>query len=198
MPVKTVASTVVDVYFFYSKNCPHCLRQKPLMEDINIYNPDVKVHLIEVSEDSQTWQDFRERYNIRSGAVSRTFIGEMSFVGCSESDGSLEYVSAYGGYIGYQNQILDAIATAVGYNLQLDTATTPWWFPWLVLRLPSLYPISFPLLEKSSAIRPGSTLLVGRFRGHLPVQPVSVSKPHTRHHYQELCSTVTLATLRIL
>ncbi|NEZ60897.1 thioredoxin family protein [Adonisia turfae] len=156
VPVKTVASDVVDVYFFHSTTCPHCLRQKPLMEDIDTYNPDVKVHLIEVSEEPQTWQDFRERYNIRSGAVPRTFVGEMSFVGYSESDGSLEYVPAYEGYIGYHNQILDAIATAVGHTLQLgtatntlqlDTATNSWQFPWLVLGLPGIYLISFPLLR---------------------------------------------------
>ncbi|MBE9070692.1 glutaredoxin family protein, partial [Leptolyngbya cf. ectocarpi LEGE 11479] len=147
VPIKAAVADNVDVYFFHSTACPHCLRQKPLMEDIDTYNPNVKVHLIEVSEDPQTWQDFRERYNIRSGAVPRTFVGEMSFVGYSESDGPLEYVPAYGGYIGYRNQILAAISTAVGHELQLDTATKPWQFPWLVLGLPSLYLTSFPLLR---------------------------------------------------
>ncbi len=147
VPVRAVAGDSVDVYFFHSTTCPHCLRQKPLMESIDAYNPDVEVHLIEVSEDSQTWRDFRARYNIRSGAVPRTFVGEISFIGYSESDGPLEYVPAYEGYIGYRNQILDAIATAVGHDLQLAPPPAPWKFPWLVLGLPGLYLASYPLLR---------------------------------------------------
>jgi glutaredoxin len=144
-----VADNGLDVYFFHSATCPHCLHQKPLMESIDAHNPDVEVHLIEVSEDPQAWQRFRTRHHITSGAVPRTFVGDISFVGYSETDGPLEYVPAYAGYVGYRNQILDAIATAVGHPLNLTALPEhpPWRFPWWVLGLPVLYLASFPVLR---------------------------------------------------
>lgn len=142
-------SAVVDVYFFHSETCPHCARQMPLMKSVEQHNDDVVVHFIEVYRDPQTWQIFRDRYHITSSAVPRTFIGDRSFVGYSEGEGPLEYVPAYSGYIGYRNQILQAIAEAVGHEVRLSTIITPspFQFPWWVLGLPLLYLVSFPLVS---------------------------------------------------
>lgn len=147
-----LSASQVNVYFFHSFTCPHCIKQKPLMEDIARYNDDVTVHLIEVHENPQLWQDFRAERAISSGAVPRTFVGDISFVGFSESDGPLEYVPAYTGYVGYRNQIMAAIAEAAGHDLQLSEppVTAPWRFPWWVLGLPLLY--------LSSRLYPGSFL----------------------------------------
>jgi hypothetical protein len=144
------AEAVLDVYFFHSETCPHCAQQMPLMESIEQYNKDVDVHFVEVQHDPKTWQTFRNRYNIASGAVPRTFIGDRSFVGYSESDGPLEYASPYSGYIGYRNQIIQAIADAIGHEVYLsEVAASPsFQFPWWVLGLPLLYLASFPLLKK--------------------------------------------------
>ncbi|XWK86108.1 MAG: thioredoxin family protein [Phormidium sp.] len=151
--------TVLNVYFFHSETCPHCIRQRPLMESIDRYNNDIDVHFIEVNQDPKTWQTFRERYNINSGGVPRTFIGDKSFIGYSEGDGSLEYNSAYSGYIGYRNQIIQAIADAVGHEVSLQKAIEQpkFQFPWWVLGLPILYLLSFlplkPWLKTASAKR---------------------------------------------
>ncbi len=143
------AEVVLDVYFFHSETCPHCAHQMPLMESIEQHNDEVDVHFIEVHRDPQTWQTFRERYHIASSAVPRTFVGEKSFVGYSESDGPLEYAPVYSGYIGYRNQILQAIAEAIGHEVHLSATVENlnFQFPWWTLGLPFLYVMSFPLLK---------------------------------------------------
>lgn len=143
------AADTLDVYFFHSDTCPHCAKQKPLMQKIAQYNQDIDVHLIEVEQDPQTWQIFRARYQIASSAVPRTFVGENSFVGYSESDGPLEYVPIYAGYIGYRNQIIQAIADASGHpvNLSAVVDSQPFHFPWFILALPTLYLLSFPYFQ---------------------------------------------------
>jgi hypothetical protein len=121
----------------------------PLMQSIEQYNEEVDVHFIEVDHDPQTWQTFKERYQIVSSAVPRTFIGDQSFIGYSESEGPLEYAPTYSGYIGYRNQILQAIAKAIGHEVRLSATveTLPFQFPWWTLGLPLLYLMSFPLLR---------------------------------------------------
>ncbi len=141
---------VLDVYFFYSDTCPHCARQEPLMQDIDQHNQDVDVHFLEVSRNLQTWQEFRERYNIASGAVPRTFVEDTIFIGYSESDGPLEYNPVYTGFIGYRNQIIRAIAQAAGHEIQVSAAIEGpnIQFPWVALGIPLLYLASFPLVRR--------------------------------------------------
>jgi len=149
------AQSNVDVYFFHTHTCPHCREQMPLMVAINDYNDDVTVHMIEVNEEPDLWQEFRDQHGISSGAVPRTQVGDLSFIGYSATDGDLEYVAPHDGYIGYRNQIVDAIAEQAGHPLQLTadattpavTAEAPWRFPWPVLGLPILYVGSYPLLK---------------------------------------------------
>ena len=146
----------VDVYFFHSHTCPHCREQMPLMEAIDEYNGDVTVHIIEFNEEPEVWQKFRAERDISSGAVPRTQVGDLSFIGYSATDGSLEYVAPHDGYIGYRNQIVAAIEELAGHPLQLtaDSSTSssiaaeaPWRFPWPVLGLPLLYVGSYPLMR---------------------------------------------------
>ena len=117
LPVSAQAK--VEVYFFHSHTCPHCREQMPLMVAINDYNDDVTVHIIEVDEEPEVWQKFRDEHNISSGAVPRTQVGDLSFIGYSATDGPLEYMETHDGYIGNRNQIVDAITDLSGHPLQL-------------------------------------------------------------------------------
>ncbi|MEB3213047.1 MAG: thioredoxin family protein, partial [Leptolyngbyaceae bacterium] len=92
-----VAQANVDVYFFHSHTCPHCREQMPLMVAINDYNNNVTVHIIEVDEEPAVWAKFRTDHNISSGAVPRTQVGELSFIGYSATDGPLEYLDTHEG-----------------------------------------------------------------------------------------------------
>ncbi|MBE7385722.1 MAG: glutaredoxin family protein [Leptolyngbya sp. SIO1E4] len=139
----------LDVYFFYSETCPHCARQETLMAVIDMHNPDVEVHFLEVSRHPQAWQKFRSQYNIASTAVPRTFVGETTFVGYSESEGPLEYSPTYSGFIGYRNQIIGAIAQTAGHEIQLTASeSSTAQFPWFALGIPLFYLASFPWVKR--------------------------------------------------
>ncbi|GAB4532259.1 MAG: hypothetical protein Tsb0014_16510 [Pleurocapsa sp.] len=146
---------VVDIYFFHSKTCPHCLKQKPLMENIANLNSEVTLHAYEVSEQSKTWRDFLDRHQLKSEAVPRTLIGDKQFIGYSEREGKLEYNQVYQGYIGYKNQIIAAIETEVGHSIKPANAESipinnlaRSSLPWQILGLPVLYLLSYPLIRR--------------------------------------------------
>ncbi|MDJ0568018.1 MAG: hypothetical protein QNJ53_03125 [Pleurocapsa sp. MO_192.B19] len=145
----------VDIYFFHSKTCPHCLKQKPLMESVAQLNSEISLHAYEVSEQPQIWQDFLKQNQLKSEAVPRTVIGDKQFIGYSESDGELEYNQVYQGYIGYKNQIITAIETELGHRVNLGVtgaSENNYGFssslPWQILVLPILYLLAYPLVMK--------------------------------------------------
>jgi glutaredoxin len=139
---------VLDIYFFHSKTCPHCVKQKPLMEYIDKHNEGVKLHAYEVNEHPQIWRDFLTTHQIKSAAVPRTLIGEKLFIGYSETDGELEYNPVYEGYIGYRNQIVKAIESELGQSLNLSGSKLDYQLPWQIAFLPILYLFSYPFVRK--------------------------------------------------
>lgn len=154
IPTATVTAPT-EIYFFHSYTCPHCEKQKPLMEEIDTQYEDIKVHIVEIHQQSDQWQDFREQQSLTSGAVPRTQVGDRSFIGYSETDGPLEYIEPHQGYVGYRNQIIQAIADASGHDLKLAIAPTATAhvggggvFPWWILGLPVLYGASYGVLRK--------------------------------------------------
>ncbi len=153
-PVLAGESTV-DIYFFHSKTCPHCLKQHPLMENIAQLNSEIKLYDYEVSENTQIWRNFLDKHQLKSEAVPRTVVGDKQFIGYSESQGKLEYNPVYQGYIGYKNQIIAAIETELGHPVNLVTTESPEKnqlsgssLPWQILALPILYLLAYPLVIK--------------------------------------------------
>jgi hypothetical protein len=137
----------VDVYFFHSEQCPHCREQMPLMQNIDGYNEDVDVHIIEVSEEPETFRSYLQAHGIQTGAVPRTAVGDLSFIGYDADAGPLQYNDAYAGYIGYRNQIVEAIANELGHDLNLTATAMPEAAPttrniWWIFALPVLYTAS--------------------------------------------------------
>ena len=139
---------VVNIYFFYSQTCPHCVQQKPLMQYIDRHNEEVKLHTYEVSEHPEKWQEFLTQHQIKSAAVPRTAISEKLFIGYSEADGALEYNPVYVGYIGYKNQIVKAIEAELGHSINVPGSTVNYQLPWKIFFLPILYLFSYPLVRK--------------------------------------------------
>ena len=113
------ADGVVDVYFFHSESCPHCREQMLLMQDIDTYNEDVDVHIIEieVSQETGKYRQYLQENNIQTAVVPRTAIGDFSFSGYGPTSGPREYIEAYSGYVGHRNQIVMAISEAVGRDI---------------------------------------------------------------------------------
>ena len=146
----------VDIYFYHSKTCPHCLKQKPLMEAIAQENSHIKLHAYEVHENPQDWQKFIQRYQLPNGAVPRTLIGDKIFVGYTEESGELEYIPTHKSYLGYQNQIIKAIEELAGEPLIIagkpaNPQPSP---PWPIFLIVVIYGITyFPFKSKNSTFK---------------------------------------------
>ena len=141
------SNQVLDVYFFYSQTCPHCVKQKPLMQYIDRNNQEVKVHAYEVTQYPDIWEKFLGKYKIASSAVPRTFIGDKTFIGYSEEDGNLEYNSIYTGYIGYKNQIIQAIESELGKQINIPEKNRIFINAWQIFFIPGLYAVSYLFLQ---------------------------------------------------
>lgn len=144
----------VEITFFHSNTCPHCLKEKPVLEEIARLNEEVELNSYEVQEQPQIWQEFRQQHQLKSAAVPRTIIGDQQFVGYSEGRGKLEYNPVYQGYIGYHNQIMAAIEAELGHPLTLavvqpDAAATPnSSLPWQILSLPVFYLLIYLIAQR--------------------------------------------------
>ncbi len=99
----------VDIYFFHSSTCGHCKNLMPLMDAIDKLNPKIHVHKFEIHDNPDVWDKFRKEHGIVNAGVPRLFIGNLTFIGYTESEGKLEYFDAYDGYYGYKNQIVRSI-----------------------------------------------------------------------------------------
>jgi len=94
-----------ETYFFYSNTCPHCADEKVFLNDFQEKYPELDIKWIEVSEDYDTFEKVSTQYNSIPVGVPRTYINGTAFVGFTDEDGEMEYVSTYQAYTGYQNQI---------------------------------------------------------------------------------------------
>lgn len=74
----------LTVYFFWGENCPHCLNQKPFLEELDNKYPHVEIKMFETYKDSNNvkiFEEFSKAYGIRIMGVPTTFIGDKYWVG---------------------------------------------------------------------------------------------------------------------
>lgn len=74
----------VNLYFFGSKTCPHCLREKAFLERIEPQYPSLTIHRYEISSnvnDTLLLQKIGRELNVNVGGVPMTFIGESHLAG---------------------------------------------------------------------------------------------------------------------
>lgn len=144
----------VEIYFFYSKSCPHCHEQIPLMQALEENNPEIKILAYEIHDSNKIWDSFLKKYNIKYRGFPRTFIGDISFVGYSSSAVALEYSDVVQGYHGNRVQIVKAIEKRIGHKVSLgdflekhkekNVSLTSFW----PLLLPPLYLMSFIFMRR--------------------------------------------------
>ena len=71
----------VVVYLFWSKTCPHCAKEKPFMEQLEVDYPNLKVHYLEISENAsnaELYSRMADACGQKPLGVPATFInGEM-------------------------------------------------------------------------------------------------------------------------
>ena len=144
----------VNVDFYYSKTCPHCAEQKPLLDYIENNNEGVLVNRVEVTEQPEVWQNYLQENNISASGVPRTVIGDKAFIGYTKNSGELEYNPSYKAYLGYKNQIIKAIEAELNAPLNVPGEKTGAGgeksassLPWSIFFLPLLYAMSYPLVK---------------------------------------------------
>jgi thiol-disulfide isomerase/thioredoxin len=143
-------NNIADVFFFYSEVCPHCTKQMPLMRYIDENNDTVQVHFVDIHENPVEWERFKSMYDINSGAVPRTFVGDRTFTGFIENSGPLEYNKLHRGYIGYSNLIIGAIEDLTGRKIDIPEVRKSAKVPWPILLIPLFYLVSFVFVRNSS------------------------------------------------
>lgn len=151
--------TSVDVLFFGSENCPYCRQEKAFLLPLVEANDNVTLTIVDVDKEPEKFQEFLEENNLRSRAVPRTIIGDKSFIGFSPDPGELEFIPSYQAYIGYQNQIINAIeaelGTAIiipGQTVNVESIPTPPPSPqgipvWVLSFLPLSYIVTYPIFS---------------------------------------------------
>lgn len=143
----------VTVDFYYTKTCPHCAKEKPLLDYIERHNEGVTVNRVEVTEQPEVWRNYLQENNIQASGVPRTVIGDRAFIGFTEERGELEYNPAYQAYLGYKNQIIQAIQEQLNAPLKIPESEDSSQqkqssLPWSIFFLPLLYAVSYPLVKR--------------------------------------------------
>lgn len=81
--VVSAENSEVNLYFFESKSCPHCAKEKVFLEKIAPDYPDLKIHDFEISnpQSNLLLRTIGEKLKIETSGVPITIIGRDYFVG---------------------------------------------------------------------------------------------------------------------
>lgn len=111
-------STVV---LFFSDSCPHCHNQMRWMDEIESEFPEIDFVRYEVDE-----REIRANQEYFSAVMAafdsfprgwpRTVIGDRVFIGFVPREGEAVFNEEFAGWIGYQNQIYQAITQLAAAN----------------------------------------------------------------------------------
>ncbi len=73
----------VNLYFFWSKTCPHCEKEAEFLQKIAPVYPNLNIYDFEISERNSQLilQKIAKELNIETGGVPITIIGDSHFVG---------------------------------------------------------------------------------------------------------------------
>lgn len=115
MPHATQAEeNTATARFFYSETYPTCHVMRAYMDQVCALNPDVPIEMLDTSVNPEAWQSACEGAGIPVWGVPRMFIQDRVFADWSDEEGELVYIPSYYGYMGYRNQVIDALEAAFG------------------------------------------------------------------------------------
>ncbi len=105
------------IYLFWGSGCPHCAAEKQFLEEMEAKHSGLKVKEFEVWYNSQNalfYKQAAEAFGtFYGGKVPRTFIANRVFVGFAKESGELIYLPAEMAFLGYRNQLEQAIEEAI-------------------------------------------------------------------------------------
>jgi thiol-disulfide isomerase/thioredoxin len=74
----------VNLYFFWSEGCPHCLLEKSFLKKLQARNPGLRIHAFEVSKDRENLDLFHRvarKLQVEVAGVPFTVVGRDYFIG---------------------------------------------------------------------------------------------------------------------
>jgi thiol-disulfide isomerase/thioredoxin len=80
------AKNTVDLYFFWSTDCPHCIAAHPFLNNLKREYPWLRVHSYETSgniKNSQLYAQYAKRHGRDTSFVPAFFIGDKMIIGFS-------------------------------------------------------------------------------------------------------------------
>ena len=83
-PLVSFASEQQDIYFFWSKGCPHCAKEKIFLEKIEDSYKNITIHQLELSESEDNVRlllGFGEKFKTSISGVPFTVVGDEYFTG---------------------------------------------------------------------------------------------------------------------
>lgn len=120
------AEDKVNVYFFWAEGCPHCAKEKELLDFYQHKYPYIKILNFEISDNNANGKILSESAEIldtRVSGVPFTVIGDKSFTGYSEiiSPGQIQERIEYC----YVNKCPDSLAVLFQQEPIIVTASEP-------------------------------------------------------------------------
>ncbi len=108
----------VNIYLFYSENCPHCALEEVFLEELKEDNSNVNVYMYELSNASnvynrQLWIQVQNIFDKASGSVPYTVIGNQVLIGYStgNTDLNIEKIVEYYKNHNYRDLIGEHLGT---------------------------------------------------------------------------------------
>ncbi|MFA5644382.1 MAG: hypothetical protein WC928_02530 [Patescibacteria group bacterium] len=81
-------SKLIEINFFGSPTCPHCLEEKKFLEELKKTYPQIEINEYEFSKNIDLINNFYEDYQVpknQQGLVPATFIGDSFYIGFDDS-----------------------------------------------------------------------------------------------------------------
>lgn len=113
-PSGTPLDPTETLMLFYSDACPHCHNQLRWMERVKEQFPEIpfetfEIQVTENAENQAYFSAVMEAYQSNTRGWPRTVIGDRVFIGYDPGEGPLRYNEQYQAWIGYRNQLFDAL-----------------------------------------------------------------------------------------
>ncbi|OFV67976.1 MAG: cytochrome c biogenesis protein, transmembrane region [Candidatus Syntrophoarchaeum caldarius] len=84
IPIIAAAQPVIEINYFYGKDCPHCQALNPIIDEIEADHPNLVIHRYEVYYNDTNYEifdEFRDRYGIKVGGVPVIFFNDTYLSG---------------------------------------------------------------------------------------------------------------------
>jgi len=115
---------LVNIYLFYSEGCPHCEKEKKLLNELKDKYDNIRIYKYEVSNDKNMdlYLKVSDLYDVSVTGVPCTFIGDKVYKGFSVDESKIKFsatIEYYSNY-GYRDIVGEYIGGIELPNYEID------------------------------------------------------------------------------